>query len=154
MTTETDRMIVTGPSILPDTSDEDALIIYTYILATRDAFIVALGRAEMELIRRMTERGATALPSETFVCELKTTDTYDQIGYGPLKEVFNETDLATCLDPAHTETVYVFDKWNTVKVKALARRYGADALRIVEQARIPGPRRLKFERRDKEQKHG
>ena len=74
---------------------------------------------------------------------------YDQLSFGPLKEVFNEADLRRCLTPAHSERVEVQDKWTTATVKSLATKYGAEALRIVDHARMETRGRLIFKRRDK-----
>ena len=108
----------------------------------------SLGRLEQEAYRRMEERGATSIPSETYICEMEIKRGYDQPSYGPLKEIFNEADLKKCLTPAHTEEVKVADKWATVTVKSLATKYGSEALRIVENAQTESRGRLKFSRRE------
>lgn len=92
----------------------------------------------------MQERHATAIPSEAFDCTLETKDTYSQLMFTPLKEIFLDGDLAKCLTPAHEERTTVPDKWDTQQVKAAAKKYGDKALAIVENARIPGAPRLKF----------
>ena len=79
---------------------------------------------------------------------METNWKYDQPSFGPLKEVFNDADLKKCLIPAHTEEVKVADKWTTATVKSLAAKYGAEALRILENARIESRGRLKFARRE------
>ena len=103
------------------------------------------GHLEQEIYRRMEERGAKAIPDETFVCEISQASIYDQDSFRPLLEVFNAPDLETCFTPEHTEPVAA--KWTTGKVLALARRYGDAALAIVAKAKQPGPRSLKFQRR-------
>ena len=107
-----------------------------------------LGRLEQEAYRRMEEKKATSIPSETYICEMETGFKYAQESFGPLKEVFNDADLKKCLIPAHTEEVKVADKWTTATVKSLAAKYGAEALRILENARIESRGRLKFARRE------
>ena len=107
-----------------------------------------LGRLEQEAYRRMEEKKATSIPSETYICEMETGFKYDQPSFGPLKEIFNEVDLKKCLTPAHTDEVKVEDKWTTATVKSLAVKYGAEALRIVENARMESRGRLKFARRE------
>ena len=107
-----------------------------------------LGRLEQEAYRRMEEKKATSIPSETYICEMETGFKYDQPLFAPLKEIFNDADLKRCLTPAHTEEVKVADKWATVTVKSLAVKYGAEALRIVENARMESRGRLKFARRE------
>jgi hypothetical protein len=106
------------------------------------------GRYEQEVYRRMEETEATSLPSEIYICELVKTAAYDQISFGPLKEVFHESDLKKCLTPAHTDTIQVPDKWTTATVKSLATKYGAEALRIVDKARSEGRGKLTFARRE------
>lgn len=103
--------------------------------------------AEQEALRRMAERGATSIPNERFICEVQTRDTYDQVSFTPLKEVFSAADLAEVFTPEHDEVVTVKESWNTVKTKAKARRYGSEALAIVERAKTPGRPTLKFRER-------
>ena len=106
-----------------------------------------VGRCEQEIYRRMDERGAKAIPDEAFTCEMVQEMVYDQASFTPLLEVFNPADLATCFTPEHIRSVSIAAKWTTVKVLALARRYGDTTLAIVEKARQPGRRSLKFNRR-------
>jgi hypothetical protein len=128
--------------------DGELLTEMEHIRAIMDGFKATLGRLEQEAYRRMEERGATSIPSEEYVCEIEIKTTYDQPSFTPLKEVFNDADLQKCLRPAHTEEVEVADKWTTATVKSLATRYGGDALRIVENARMEGRGWLKFARRE------
>ena len=129
-------------------SDDELLAEMEHIGAILDGFKNTLGHLEQEAYRRIEERGATSIPSETYICEMETGFKYAQESFGPLKEVFNEVDLKKCMTPAHTEEVKVEDKWATGTVKSLATRYGADALRIVENARMESRGRLKFARRE------
>jgi len=131
-----------------DLDDDQLLAEMEHIGAILDGFKKTLGRLEQEAYRRIEERGATSIPSETYICEMETKRGYDQPSYGPLKEIFNDVDLKQCLTPAHTEEVEVADKWATGTVKSLATKYGADALRIVENARTETRGRLIFKRRD------
>ena len=119
-----------------------------HIGAVLEGFKATLGRLEQEAYRRMEENKATSIPSETYICEMETGFRYDQPSFAPLKEVFNEVDLAKCLTPAHTEELKVEDKWTTATVKSLATKYGAEALRILENARMESRGRLKFARRE------
>ena len=130
-------------------SDDELLAEMEHIGAILDGFKATLGHLEQEAYRRIEERGATSIPSETYICEMETGFKYDQPSFGPLKEIFNEVDLKKCLTPAHTEEVKVEDKWTTATVKSLATKYGAEALRIFENARTQTPGRLVFKRRDK-----
>ena len=107
-----------------------------------------LGRLEQEAYRRMEEKKATSIPSETYICEMETGFKYDQPSFGPLKEIFNEVDLKKCLTPAHTDEVKIEDKWTTATVKSLATKYGSEALRIFENARTETRGRLVFKRRE------
>ena len=130
-------------------SDDELLAEMEHIGAILDGFKNTLGHLEQEAYRRMEENKATSIPSETYICEMETGWKYDQPSFGPLKEVFNDADLKRCLTPAHTEEVKVEDKWTTATVKSLATKYGAEALRIFENARMETRGRLIFKRRDK-----
>ena len=129
-------------------SDDELLAQMEHINGLLEGFKASLGRLEQEAYRRIEERGATSIPSETYICEMETGFRYDQPSFAPLKEVFNEVDLAKCLTPAHTEELKVEDKWTTATVKSLATKYGAEALRILENARMESRGRLKFARRE------
>ena len=129
-------------------SDDELLAEMEHIGAILDGFKNTLGHLEMEAYRRMEENKATSIPSEVYICEMETGWKYDQPSFAPLKEIFNEVDLAKCLTPAHTDEVKVADKWATVTVKSLATKYGAEALRIVENAQTESRGRLKFARRE------
>ena len=129
-------------------SDDELLGEMEHIGAILDAFKNTLGHLEQRAYQLMEERGATSIPSETYICEMETGWKYDQPSFGPLKEIFNEVDLKKCLTPAHTDEVKIEDKWTTATVKSLAVKYGAEALRIVENARMESRGRLKFARRE------
>ena len=129
--------------------DDELLAEMEHIGAILEGFKNTLGHLEQEAYRRMEERGAKAIPSETYVCEIETGSKYDQPSFGPLKEVFHDADLKKCLTPAHIEEVKIEDKWATGTVKSLATKYGAEALRIVANARTETRGRLVFKRRDK-----
>jgi len=129
-------------------SDDELLAEMEHIGAVLDGFKNTLGHLEQEAYRRIEERGATSIPSETYICEMETSWKYDQASFGPLKEVFNDADLKKCLTPAHTEEVKVADKWTTATVKSLAGKYGSEAMRIFENARTESRGRLKFARRE------
>jgi len=129
-------------------TDDELLAEMEHIGAILDGFKNTLGHLEQEAYRRIEERGATSIPSETYICEMETGFKYDQPSFAPLKEVFNEADLKRCLTPAHTEEVKVADKWTTATVKSLATKYGSEAMRIFENARTESRGRLKFARRE------
>ena len=129
-------------------SDDELLAEMEHIGAVLDGFKNTLGHLEQEAYRRIEERGATSIPSEVYICEMETGWKYDQMSFGPLKEVFNEVALKKCLTPAHTDEVKVADKWATGTVKSLAVKYGAEALRILANAQTESRGRLKFARRE------
>ena len=133
---------------LGNLSDDELLAQMEHISGVLEALQDSLGRLEQRAYQLMEERGATSIPSETYICEMETGFKYDQPSFGPLKEVFHEADLKRCLTPAHTEEVKIEDKWTTATVKSLATKYGAEALRIVENARMESRGRLKFARRE------
>ena len=128
-------------------SDDTLLRCLEAARGSRDFQAKRAGECEAEIRRRIKERNASIIPSNDYVCEVKTTNTYDQPSFTPLKELFTETDLAACLEPAHKETVDVPDKWKTSTVIAIARKYGPEAMRIVSKARIPASEKLLFQRR-------
>ena len=128
--------------------DDELLAEMEYIGAILNGFKKTLGLLEQRAYQLMEKRGATSIPSKTYICEMETKRGYDQPSFAPLKEVFNDADLKKCLTPAHTEEVKVADKWATATVKSLATKYGAEALRIVENAQTESRGRLKFARRE------
>ena len=130
-------------------SDEELLSELEHITAIRDGFSDTLGRLEQEAFRRMEERGAKAIPSINYICEIQNKSDYDQLAFTPLKEIFNSDDLKRCLSPAHTKEIEVPERWATTTVKAVAAKYGDRAKAIVENARTETRGRLKFSRRDR-----
>lgn len=133
---------------IADYSDEALLNRYANYLESKEFITSELGHIEQEMLRRMTERKATAISSNMYDCLLEVKDMFSQPAFSPLKEIFQEADLVKCFTPAHEETVQIPDKWLTQQVKAAARRYGAEALDIVARARIPGAPRLRFQRKE------
>ena len=130
-------------------SDDELLAQMEHISGVLDGFKNTLGHLEQEVYHRIEERQATSIPSEAYICEMETGFKYDQVSFGPLKEVFHDADLKKCLTPAHTAEVKIEDKWATGTVKSLATKYGAEALRIFENARTESRGRLVFKRRAK-----
>ena len=135
-------------------SDDELLAEMENIGAQLEGFKDTWGHLEQEAYRRIEERGAKAIPSETYICEMETGFKYDQVSFGPLKEIFNDADLKRCLIPAHTEEVKVPDKWITATLKSISTDYGPDhprgnAPKVVENARTESRGRLVFKRRDK-----
>ena len=127
--------------------DDELLAEMEHISSVLEHFKKNFGLLEQRAYQLMEERCATSIPSETYICEMETGFKYDQPSFGPLKEVFNDADLKRCLTPAHTDEVKVADKWATGTVKSLVTKYGAEAMRILENARMETRGRLKFARR-------
>ena len=136
--------------ILVDMPDSNLLEVFAKARANLEAQQQFVGHCEQELYRRMGDRGATAIPDNTYVCELKAQNTYIQEALTPLKEVLVEADLNSVLIAAHQETVDVPDKWNTVKILRLGRRQ-PEVRAILDQARIEGRPKLTFEVRNQPQ---
>lgn len=137
----------TTPNIM-STTDDTLLDQYQEALTWQRHFQVQAGHIEMELVRRMTERNATAIPSETFIAELEVKNTYDQASLTPLLEIFNAIELEKCYEPAYAKQVEVPARWKTQQVIAAAKRRGAEALAVVDRAKIAGAPRLNFRRRE------
>ena len=131
----------------PYRNDDDEKLLRRYdsaLAAQREGQRLAY-ELEKEIQVRMEDRGATSIPSERFRCELVSDTSYDRTRFTPLKEIFIDGDLAKCWTPATQVLQTVPESWNTAKVKAMAARYGASALDVVEAARVEGRPRLKFE---------
>lgn len=120
--------------------------------ATLDACKITAGHIEMEIMRRMKDRGANSIPNadangeKVFVCECEETYTYDQTAFAPLREIFNREDMDTCYLPEHTKAITVPGSWVTQQVKKVAKQHGDEALAIVAQARMLKSLSLKFHR--------
>ena len=128
--------------------DDDLLDHLDWLTAMKAAYSEQLGRCEQEIHRRLAARGATAIPSETFVCEIVTSYTYDQPTLTPLLEMLNNVELAKCYEAAYTpDPVEVPAKWRVQQLLAVARRRGTEALAVVEQAKVESGRKLRFEKR-------
>ena len=128
-------------------SDDELLDAYAAACTELQAQKTKAGRLEQEILRRMEERGARAIPSNTYACEGTQDNTYDQASLTPLKEVLNEADLTTVLTTGYQKVVWVPEKWATQKVLALARRL-PEVQAIVDRARIEGRLKLKFQKRE------
>ena len=108
------------------------------------------GHLQQEIFRRMDKSGGTMIPSDEFVCEAEVRNTYDQTAFKPFLEILSKVELVNTFIPAHEETILVNDKWNTQKLIAVAKKYGTKALRIIDRARLPGERKLRFSSKQKE----
>ena len=132
-------------------SDPGILRAYENTLATLERCKKATGELEQEIFRRIQARGGTTLPVADqatgeliWTCEQVDSYSYDHSQFTPLLEKFNKTELNKCYFPAHDEPVPA--KWDTQKLKAVAKRHGDGAPELVERARVPVGRKLKFER--------
>ena len=142
------KSVTTPKNNLEDLTDEHLLLEHERAWMLSREWAGHKGRVEFEIRQRIEARGGTALPSAAFICELKPQVSYSQPAFGPLKEILFQADLETCLVPQHDETVLVRDKWNTVKIKGFAKRYGPEVERVVEAATIPEPAKLEVKRRE------
>jgi len=127
-----------------DKDDDSLLAAYSLVREAFSSIRRQSDSLEAEMHHRMRERCATSIPSERYQCESTTVNSYDQSAFTPLKEFFNEPDLARCYTPERQEVQTVPAKWDTVKVLALGRRYGESALAIIDRARVPGNPKLVF----------
>ena len=121
---------------IPDCSDENLLQEYqaTRLVIYQNKLL--LDKLEYEMHKRMTEREATGILTERYVASAIPSVGYDQQRLLPLKEVFTDADLQKCFTPEHEEKITVADNFNMVKTIPLAKRYGAEALKLIESARI------------------
>ena len=127
--------------------DEMLLWRYQEIDLTIQKGRLLLNLLEFEILKRMEQRGGTGLHTELYTAETSASVSYDQKRLLPLLEIFAEVDLKTCFTPEHEVATTVPSNFNMVKTKALAKRYGDEALRIVEVAKLPGRSKLTVERR-------
>ena len=124
-----------------DLTDSNLLSVYSQ-------HIEVVGDLRREIELRMIERNAIAIPDETFLCKMPKTFVYFPERFTPLKEVLLGEELRECLKPRWTETIEHPESWNTQKVLAAARRYGGEAIRIIEAARVEGRGNLVFKRKE------
>ena len=137
-------------SSIHELPDELLLECFDHYVEALKTFEGMKDRVEVELLRRMEEREATSIPSNTYEVKVTSKDTYDQARFTPLKEVLFESDLLHCYTPAHEKTELVPEKWDTTKLKAACRKYGAQALRTFEEAKIPGRPRLSVKAKEED----
>lgn len=143
--------ILTGNMIDPVTQISDVALLRWYERCQSDLVEVQekVGRLQQEILRRMEERGASAIPDEEYVCELVTKTNYDQTQLRPFLEILTGRELEDVFVPAHEETIQIASKWKVQQLIALAKKHGTEALQIIEQAKIPGVRTLKFAKRER-----
>ena len=132
---------------IQEETDDALLSLYARWRETAEEIANNLHWLEEEMLRRMHERHANGIPSDTWEVKLEQKATYDQAAFRPLLEVFTEGDVAEVYTPPHQETREVPAAWATVKLIAKAKRYGAQALQVVEAARVPGRESVSVKRR-------
>ena len=135
-----------------DLEDEPLLSLYDYVSRQAKGNIETLGRIEQVILQRMEERGATAIPDETYTCESPLRYDYPPGCFSPLLEIFNDVELSECYTAAHKELVPehyedVLETWETRKVLSLAAKRGHEAMDVIEARRQPKSRTLIFKRR-------
>ena len=133
-------------SLLADLPDSKLLQVFDVARKNLGEIQRLIGHCEQEIYQRLEDRQAKAIPDNDFVCEIIPKNSYNQEALTPLREILVEADLVSVLAPAHEEVVLVNDKWNTLKVLALAQRL-PEVQAVVEKARIEGRPKLKFEKR-------
>jgi len=109
-------------------------------------------RTEYVIKQRVEERDATGIPDDEYLCTVKEqppSPPYDSELLIPLLEIFNEGDLGECYEGGHRGPApWIPAKWDTVKLKTMARLYGGDVLDILAKARLPGRLQITVERRE------
>ena len=121
---------------IPGCSDEDLLQEYqaANLIIHQNKLLIDL--LEYEMHKRMTERGSTGIQTERYTASAVPSVGYDQQRLLPLKEVFTDADLQKCFTPEHKVTTTVAHNFNMVKTIPLAKRYGEEALKLIESARV------------------
>jgi len=119
-----------------DCSDEDLLQEHQAANLIVHQNKLLIGLLEFEMHKRMTDRGSTGIQTERYIASAVPSVTYDQGRLIPLKEVFTDADLEKCFTPEYTETTTVAPRFNMVKAIPLAKRYGAEALKLIESAKV------------------
>ena len=101
-------------------------------------------RVEMELQKRMRERGATAIPHESLDVRLDAgTPSLDPSIIMMAHEFLPPEIIDEAYTPAHEETVRVADRWDGRKV-ATWSKYGTEVAAIVKRAKVYGDARLRI----------
>lgn len=132
---------------LSEIDDHQLLAEYEMARIARDLYTNAVGRIEQTILARTKVNNAEALVDAEYDCPIASTANYDRTRLTPLLEVLNGADLAKCYEPAHQETVDVEAKWDLVKLKPLARKYGGQAAEVMAHATLEPSRRVgKFKR--------
>ena len=133
-------------------TDNDMLTAYENVKERLEFERDHLNRLEQEIFRRIQERGGTSLPNadengeQIWTCEQVDSYSYDYSKFTPLKEMLNETELRKCYLPRHKREIEIEEKWVTTSLKAVARKHSAEAVALVEAARVPTGRKLNFRR--------
>jgi hypothetical protein len=130
-------------------SDQALLLAYEQAKAELETAKGIHGRIEQEIFKRMDERGATAIPDDTFTCGDNPVNGYDDSLLVMLREHIGQDELESsgAFIPEHDETKTIAAKWDVVKVKKLAKQYGTECNAIVDRARFTKNRGLTFKRK-------
>lgn len=103
-------------------------------------------RIKYAIIVEIQANGGTALPSETYICELKVKNTYDIVTLGRLKEEMNSMDLDHCWEEEKTGKI-IPAHFKMTETKATCIRNGGRQAEILDESLIPGNPTLEFKRR-------
>jgi hypothetical protein len=130
--------------------DSDDLILTAYAQA-REKLTEAKERCErleQQIMAIIDERHATGIPSTKYNCQLQVVNSYSPEVLVSLKEILSSEELATCYTSEHSETVTVPEKWSVTKLLPIARQHGDSVMAILDRARVPSRRSIKFEVRE------
>ena len=104
----------------------------------------AIWLIEKRIVEVMEERGATVADTEGYMVKMTIPVSYDYSILARLREITDPKLLEECYDPAWEKVVTFGEKWNMTKAKALAN-LSHEHRAIIEDAKIPGTQRIKFE---------
>lgn len=135
-------------------SPRELLQTYEDVLMKLAAALEEKDRLDMEIYRRMSDRGSKTIPNadengeQIWLCEKKEDFEYDHSQFIPVKERLNQTELEACYSEPYeyTQTVEVPGKFNTQKLKAVAADHGDGLPEMVANARILKRRSITFKR--------
>ena len=126
-----------------DATDDDLIIQWAVSNEARRAHQEAMSRVEIELTRRMQERGATAILNPLFEVKLEVSFSLDAEVLRPLAELIPPDEWQRGYTEAHEETIQVAARADLRVVKGWTK-YGAQIAGLIEKARVPGVPRLRI----------
>lgn len=145
--TKPKRQSPTVLEIIPDMTDDALLAAYDGVITALKEQQALADRMKYEIIKRADQRMAEGIPSMSYNVKVSRGNKYDTERLAPLKELLLSGDLAICYTPAREETKQVPEKWNMTKLNSIAKAYGINAIKIIEDAKTPGEPTVKFEPR-------